>query len=90
MKLSVKALSLTFGILWGLSVFIMTWWILIFEGSYTESTFIGLIYRGYSVTATGSFIGLAWGLVDGAIAGALVAWVYNLFVGGAKKSESAQ
>lgn len=89
MKLSVKGLSLTFGILWALSIFIMTWWIIIFEGATGETTFIGMVYRGYSISALGSVIGLVWGLVDGLIAGALVAWVYNMFAGGGKKTEAS-
>jgi len=41
---------------------------------------IGAVYRGYNISPTGSFIGLAWGLVDGLIGGAIFAWLYNCLV----------
>jgi hypothetical protein len=85
MKLSVKAFALTAGIICGLGLFILTWWIIIFEGSSTDGTFIGAIYRGYNITALGSLIGLAWAFVDGLICGAIFAWLYNLLVGGKAK-----
>lgn len=50
MKLDVKALALTSGILWGLAIFILTWWIIAFDGSSESITFLGKIYRGYAVT----------------------------------------
>lgn len=77
MKLDVKALALTSGILWGLGIFILTWWIIAFDGSSESVTFLGKIYRGYAVTPLGSIIGLIWGLVDGLICGGIFAWVYN-------------
>jgi hypothetical protein len=85
MKLNVKALALTSGILWGLSLFIMTWWIILFDGASGDRTIFGAVYRGYSISAVGSIIGLIWGFFDGLIAGALVAWVYNFFAGGKAK-----
>jgi hypothetical protein len=82
MKLSVKALALASGILWGLSLFIVTWWIILLDGSSMQPTFIGMIYRGYSITPLGSVFGLIWGFFDGLIGGAIFAWLYNLFVKG--------
>jgi len=58
----------------------MTWWIIAFDGSSTEATFIGQLYRGYTITPVGSVVGLAWAVVDGAIGGAIFAWIYNFFV----------
>ncbi|HUV30566.1 MAG TPA: bacteriophage holin [Acidobacteriota bacterium] len=81
MKLNVKALALTSSLLWGLAVFGCTWWMILFDGASAETTIIGRIYRGYSITPLGSLVGLIWGLVDGLICGAIFGWVYNLFVG---------
>ncbi len=78
MKLNVKALALTSGILWGLGLFIATWWIILLDGSSMTPTFIGMIYRGYSITPLGSIIGLIWAFFDGLICGAIFAWLYNL------------
>ncbi len=78
MRFNVKALALTSGIIWGLAMFCMTWWIIMFEGSSGDPTFIAYIYRGYCISAGGSIIGLLWGFVDGLIGGAIFGWLYNL------------
>ena len=78
MKLNVKAFSLTSGIIWGLGLFLLTWWIIAFDGATGEPTLIGRVYRGYTLSPAGSFIGLIWALVDGMIGGAIFAWLYNL------------
>ena len=81
MKLNVKAFALTCGLVWGIGILAFTWWIIAFEGAARDVTFLGRIYRGYSVTPLGSVIGLVWGLVDGAIGGVIFAWLYNLIAG---------
>jgi hypothetical protein len=89
MKLNIKAAACTGAIVWGFGLFVLTWWLIMFNESLGDKTFIGKIYRGYEVTATGSFIGLGWGLADGFVGGAIVAWVYNLFVGGQVAKQDA-
>lgn len=79
MKLNVKAFAITAGLLWGLGLFFITWWIILFDKELGHIPFISDIFRGYDVSITGSFIGLAWGLVCGAIIGALFALIYNYF-----------
>jgi hypothetical protein len=85
MKLNVKAFALTCGLIWGMGVFIITWWIIAFDGPTTDVTFLGRVYRGYTITPAGSFIGLIWALLDGGIGGAIFAWLYNLIVTGCPK-----
>lgn len=80
MKLNVKAFALACGLLWAACLFLCTWWIILLDGSSADPTFIGRVYRGYAVTPLGSLIGLAWGLIDGAIGGAIFAWLYNTLV----------
>jgi hypothetical protein len=82
MKLSIKGLALASGILWGLGLFVGTWWIILLHGSSSETTFIGMIYWGYSLTPLGSVFGLVWGFFDGLIGGAIFAWLYNIFAKG--------
>ena len=77
MKLNVRAFAIACGLIWGIAVFLITWWVIIFEGATGEMTTLGHIYRGYSLDAVGSIIGLLWGLVDGLIGGAIFAWLYN-------------
>lgn len=81
MRLNVKAFALTCGIIWGLGVFVLTWWVIAFEGASGEPTLIGLIYRGYSLSPAGSLIGLVWAFFDGVIGGAIFAWLYNRLAG---------
>lgn len=78
MRLCIKAFGLTCGLLWGLSLFILTLWIIAFEGASGEPTMIGMVYRGYNISVAGSFIGLVWGVVDGFVGGVVFAWLYNL------------
>lgn len=89
MKLDVKAFCLTCGLVWGVAIFILTWWIMAFEGATGEVTFIGRVYRGYSITPLGSLIGLVEGFIDGLIGGLIFAWLYNWLTGKLKKAEPA-
>jgi len=77
MRLNVKAFALTCGIIWGLGLFLLTWWIIAFEGAAGDMTLIGRVYRGYNISPLGSFFGFIWAFIDSLIAGALFAWLYN-------------
>ncbi len=79
MKFNVKAYAFTFGIWSGVGLFLLTWWIIILEGSSEDLTLIGRIYPGYNISPIGSVFGLVWGFADGLIFGALFAWLYNVF-----------
>ena len=78
MKLNVKAFAIAVALVWGLGVFMGTWWIILFDGASSDMTSLGQIYRGFTITPVGSVIGMVWGLVDGLIGGAIFAWLYNL------------
>ena len=78
MKLNVKAFAITVSLVCGIGLFLITWWVILFEGASDTKTVISLVYRGYNISAIGSLIGLAWGLVDGLIGGIIFAWLYNL------------
>ena len=86
MKLNVKAFSLTCAILWGLGLFVLTWWVIAFEGTTGSVTPLGRVYKGYCISPLGSVIGLAWGFVDGLIGGAIFAWIYNKLAGSPKEA----
>jgi len=77
MRLNVKAFALTCGITWGFGLFLLTWWIIAFEGATGDVTLIGHVYRGYTISTIGSFIGFIWAFIDGLIAGAIFALLYN-------------
>ena len=88
MKLNVKAFALTCALVWGVALFLLTWWIMLLEGATGDVTFIGRIYWGYDISAMGSIIGLAYALVDGLIGGAIFAWLYNLLLGRVTAADS--
>ena len=77
MKINIKAFALTCGLIWAFALFLLTWWLIAFEGSTHDPTLIGKLYRGYSISPAGSLIGLVWAFPDGLITGALFAWLYN-------------
>ena len=54
MRLHVKAFALTCGLVWGLGLFFLTWWIIALDGASSEVPFLGRIYRGYTLSAAGS------------------------------------
>ena len=81
MKLNVKAFALAFGLWWGVGLFLLTWWLIAFEGASGDPTFIGRLYRSYTISPIGSVIGLIWAFFDGAIGGAIFAWLYNVLAG---------
>ncbi|MGW8269422.1 MAG: hypothetical protein ACWGNS_03110 [Burkholderiales bacterium] len=81
MKFDIKSLALTAGLFWGAAILIVALANLIWP-PYGRA-FLDLsasIYPGYRPgTGFGSVItGTLYALVDGAICGALIAWLYNL------------
>jgi hypothetical protein len=89
MSLNTRAFALTCGLVWGVGLFLLTWWIIAFDGASGDVTWIGRVYRGYSVTPAGSVVGLAWAFVDGLIFGAIFAWLYNLVAGASDAAHEA-
>lgn len=77
MRLDVKSLALTCGLVWGLGLFCLTWWIIAFDGSTGEGMGIGRVYRGYTISPGGSLVGMGWAFFDGLIGGAVFAWLYK-------------
>ncbi len=80
MKLNVKAFALMCGIVWGVGLFALTWWIMAFDGATHEVTLIGRLYRGYNISPLGSVVGLVYGFFDALVGGAIMAWLYNFIV----------
>jgi len=84
MRLSIKGLALTAGILWGAAMFAVAMVNLVWPTYGT--TFLEVmasVYPGYSGDRhVGQvMIGTGYALIDGGITGALVAWLYNRFSG---------
>jgi hypothetical protein len=82
-KLNVKAMALAAGLLWGLALLLVGLANLVWEG-YGEDflELVASVYPGYSGAASlwQVIVATLYGLVDGAVAGAVLAWLYNLLV----------
>jgi len=82
MKFSVKGLSLASGILWGVAMLVMGLANLIWTnyGQQFLQT-MASVYPGYHATRSIAevIVGTLYGFVDGLIAGAVFAWLYNQF-----------
>lgn len=83
MKLNVKGMALTGAIVWGVLAMFLTGLANLIWPNYGRVFLevMASVYPGYH--ATGSFgdmiVGSLYGVVDGAIAGAVIAWLYNRF-----------
>ena len=82
MKLDVKAMAITLGLIWGLAMLIVGLANIV-SPSYGRAFLdvMASVYPGYSATASIGqvIIGTVYGLVDAAIGGAIFAWLYNYF-----------
>ena len=76
-RLNIRALALAGGVLWGLYMLFIGWTSMFGWGTNFVVT-MSSVYIGFRPTFLGSVIGAMWGFVDGAIAGAIIAWVYNM------------
>ena len=82
MRLSLKGLAFSFGILWGGCVFLVGLGNLMWPEY--GAAFLDLarsIYPGYAHTSGlwGVIVGTLYASVDGAIAGLIFGWLYNKF-----------
>lgn len=83
MKLDIKALTLTLGLFWGGMILLVALGNMLWPPY--GGAFLNLaasIYPGYQPMGNIASVltGTIYGLVDGAIGGAIFAWLYNLFV----------
>ena len=92
MSLSIKGLAVTLGVVWGGS-FLLTGLINLAASSYGVA-FLELgasLYPGYD--GPGGFgsviVATMYALLDGAVVGAILAWVYNAVAGGTQARTAA-
>ncbi|MGH7590193.1 MAG: bacteriophage holin [Gemmatimonadales bacterium] len=80
MSLNTKALGIALGIAWGAGVLCVGLTHLIWPGY--GGAFLDLVasvYPGYHVGGFGSvIIGTLYAVVDGAVCGAIIGWMYNM------------
>ncbi len=84
MKLDVKGMAITLGLVWGAAVLVVGIANLIWP-NYGQAflELVASIYPGYTAGASVGqlIVGTLYGVVDGAVGGAVIAWLYNLFAG---------
>ena len=86
MKLDVKAVAITLGLLWGLLAMFLTGIANLIWPGYGQAFLdvMASVYPGYA--PGGGFgqviVGTLYGVVDGAVAGVVFAWLYNRFASG--------
>lgn len=78
-KLDVKALGLSLGITWGISVMFMGFMCMFLGWGCSFVSAIGKFYYGYQPTLIGCVVGGIWGFFDMGIGGVIIAWLYNRF-----------
>ena len=83
MRISPRALACTLGVLWGGAMLVIGVAHAV-SPSYGAGFFevMGSVYPGIKGTGTAwdVILGTVYGLVDGALGGLLIAWVYNFFL----------
>jgi hypothetical protein len=70
--LGIGIIAAAYAFFLGLAVMWFDWGTDILNG-------LSSLYIGYNATFIGSLIGALWAFVDGFIAGAVIAWLYNIF-----------
>jgi hypothetical protein len=89
MRLSVKGLALAIGVLWAVCI-LLVGIVNLVSPSYGVAflAWASSIYPGFHNTHhfLDVIVGALYGLVDGGIGGAIVAWLYNCFAGVAKQA----
>ena len=81
-KLDGVALGISIGLLFGLTVFIATNFLLIKGGEVIgpNLSLLGQFFVGYEVSFSGSLVGLIYGVIAGFVTGWLIAFVRNVVV----------
>ena len=82
MKLEVKTVSVALALVWGILAMFFAGLANLLVPGYGQAFLdvMASLYPGYNATASFSqvIIGTLYGALDGAVAGALFAWVYNV------------
>jgi hypothetical protein len=76
-KLNVKALAVALGASWAICV-LFVGWASMFGWGTKFVDMMAAVYIGFAPTFLGAVIGAIWAFIDGAIGGAIIAFVYNV------------
>jgi len=76
-KLQPLALGVAFGVLWAFYVVCAGIMAMFGWGAGLVSA-LASFYIGYGASIVGALIGGVWAFIDGFVAGAIIAWIYNI------------
>ena len=81
-RIQTSVLTVVFALLSGLTLFLMTAWLIIKDGPRVgmHLQLLGNYFPGYSVTWMGSVIGFVYAAIVGGLVGWLIGSVYNAVV----------
>ena len=87
-RIQASVLAFVFAVIGGLGLFLITAWLLVKGGENVGAhlNLLGQYLIGYSVTWTGSLIGLVYGALLGGILGWSIAKLYNLIAQARQRS----
>ena len=81
MKLDVKSTAVALAVVWGILAMFLTGVVNLISSGYGQSflELMASVYPWYQATASFDqvLIGTLYGVVDGAVTGAIFAWLYN-------------
>lgn len=78
-RLNAMVLGIVLGVVIGMMILLATLW-LVLKGGENVGAHLSLLnnfYWGYSVTLSGSVVGLLYGFLTGFLGGVIIAWIYN-------------
>lgn len=75
--LNPRNFGIAAGLVWGLALMAMTWLSIATGYGFLFLSMLVDLYPGYSISLSGSLLGLFYGFLDGFILFWLIAWIYN-------------
>jgi hypothetical protein len=75
--LNPKSFGLAAGVLWGLTMLLITWLSLFTGYAFSFLSFMTDLYPGYSISFLGSLVGFFYGFLAAFVQFYLFAWFYN-------------
>lgn len=78
-KFNPAALAMAVGLLQVLLVLLVVIFAGLFEYAKDLLNLMSTLYFGLDTTFSGIIVGMFWAFVDGFVAGAIIAWLYNYF-----------
>ncbi len=80
-RLDTLAVAIAFGLVSGISLFVLAWWVRFLTGDRRAPLDLDRAYPRFNATVAGSTIGAFWGFLSGLFTG----WLYGLLYNGLRR-----